>query len=42
MSETFMGYWPRWGDAIALISPGAVGAFAMFMMDQLKNRRKRN
>ena len=39
LSETFMGYWHTWGDAIALIAAGAVGAFATFAMDLLKNRR---
>jgi hypothetical protein len=37
--ETFMGYWHTWGDAIALIAAGAVGAFATFAMDILKSRR---
>ncbi|HSA74864.1 MAG TPA: hypothetical protein VLE21_01610 [Candidatus Nitrosocosmicus sp.] len=36
MSETFMGYWHRWGEAIALIAARAVGEFGLFMMDQLK------
>lgn len=39
MGETFMGYWHTWGDAIALIAAGAVGAFATFAMDLLKSKR---
>lgn len=41
LSETFMGYWQTWGDAVSLIVAGAVGAFATYVMDQLKDRRAR-
>jgi len=40
MSETFMGFWNVWGDAVALVIAGAVGAFATFFVDQLKSRRE--
>ncbi len=39
LSETFMGYWHTWGDAVALIVAGAVGAFATFAMDLLKKQK---
>jgi len=40
VSETFIGFWDIWGDAIALIVAGAVGAFATFLVDHLKSKRE--
>ncbi|HYG00272.1 MAG TPA: hypothetical protein VD815_09275, partial [Candidatus Saccharimonadales bacterium] len=42
ISETFIAFWNTGGDAIALVAAGAVGAFATFVMDQLKSRREHN
>ena len=39
-SETFIAFWGIWGDAIALVIAGAAGAFATFLVDQLKNKRE--
>lgn len=39
-NETFVSFWNLWGDAIALVIAGAVGAFATFLVDQLKSRRE--
>lgn len=40
VSETFIAFWEIWGDAIALMVAGAVGAFAIFLVDHLKSRRE--
>jgi hypothetical protein len=39
MGETFKAFWNTWGDAIALVGAGTVGAFSTFLVDQLKSRR---
>ena len=40
VSETFIGFWGIWGDAIGLIVAGAVGSFATFLVDHLKSKRE--
>lgn len=41
ISETFIGFWDIWGDAISLVMAGAAGAFATFLVDLLKTKRER-
>lgn len=40
VSETFIAFWEIWGDAIAFVVAGAVGAFATFLVDYLKSKRE--
>lgn len=41
IGETFMSFWDTWGDAISLVMAGAAGAFATFLVDQLKSKREK-
>lgn len=40
VSETIVSFWQIWGDAIALVVAGAVGALATFLVDYLKSKRE--